>query len=214
MLELVAMTVALPLYRIRAVSPGAHKIPLRGPLIVIANHHAWFDPLWLGRVIPRSVTPMMSSKYFDLPVINFLMRKVVRTIRVESSHYRHEAPELDEAVRRLDAGECLMIFPEGGVRRREDKLLQNFQQGVWRILRERPHTPVVACWIEGSWGSFWSHRHGPVGRNKPFDILRKITIAVGKPEILPPDLLADGPKTRHYLREKVLVMREFVAETE
>jgi 1-acyl-sn-glycerol-3-phosphate acyltransferase len=214
LLELVATTIALPLYRFRAVGPGAHTIPRHGPLIIIANHAAWFDPLWLGRIVPRAVTPMMSSKYFDLPVISFLMRKVVRTIRVQDSHYRQEAPELDEAVQRLDAGECLMIFPEGRVRRHEERLLENFQQGVWRILRERPQTPVVACWIEGSWGSFWSHRYGPVGRNKPFDFLRRITIAVGRPEILPPDLLADHRKTRHYLRERVLSLRAFAAKAE
>ena len=74
---------------------------------------------------------MMSSKYYDLPIISFLMRNVIGAIRVQDSDYRHTAPELDEAVRRLDRGECVMIFPEGSLRRAEHHLLRNFHQGIW-----------------------------------------------------------------------------------
>jgi 1-acyl-sn-glycerol-3-phosphate acyltransferase len=142
------------------------------------------------------------------------MRKVIRAIRVQDSPYRQTAPELDEAVRRLDLGECVMIFPEGWLRRTEHQLLRNFHQGVWRILRQRPHTPVVAFWIEGGWGSWWSHRYAPVFKGKPFDLLRKITIAVAEPEILSAEMLADHRRTRHYLKEKVLALRGYVPNAE
>jgi 1-acyl-sn-glycerol-3-phosphate acyltransferase len=206
--------VAIVMYRFPQVGPGVGKFPRHGPVVVIANHAAWLDPFWLGKVIPRPITPMMSSKFYDLPVISFLMRRVIRAIRVQDSAYRQSAPELDEAVRRLDQGECVMIFPEGWLRRREDQLIRHFHQGVWRILRERPHTPVVAFWIEGGWGSWWSHRYAPVFKGKSFDILRKITLAVSEPEILSAEILADQRKTRHYLKEKVFALRAFVPNAE
>jgi hypothetical protein len=102
--EWLELTVALPaffLYRIRHGGPGRDWIPWRGPLLVIANHAAWFDPLWLGKVIPRRLTPMMTSHFYDLPALYWLMRYVLRVIRVEEAHARREAPELDEAVKRL-----------------------------------------------------------------------------------------------------------------
>jgi 1-acyl-sn-glycerol-3-phosphate acyltransferase len=213
-LELLLALIAVVLYRFRSVGPGVGKIPRNGPLLVIANHAAWLDPFWLGKVIPRPITPMMSSKFYDLPIIRFLMRKMVRAIRVVDSNYRHNAPELDEAVRRLDEGECVVIFPEGWLRRREEHVIRNFGQGVWRILRERPSTPVVSFWIEGGWGSWWSHRHGPIGRGKWFDILRKITLSIGEPEVLSAELLADHRKTRHYLRDKVFGLRALVPDAE
>jgi 1-acyl-sn-glycerol-3-phosphate acyltransferase len=143
------------LYRIRHGGPGRAWIPWRGPLLVIANHAAWFDPLWLGKVIPRRLTPMMTSHFYDLPALYWLMRYVLRVIRVEEVHARREAPELDEAVKRLASGECVVIFPEGRLRREEDRMLAPFQRGVWYILQKSPDTPVVPCWIEGKLGKLF-----------------------------------------------------------
>jgi 1-acyl-sn-glycerol-3-phosphate acyltransferase len=205
--ELSLAILLLPLYRFRLLGPGVGHFPLRGPVIVVANHVAWMDPLWLGKVIPQKLTPLMASKFYDLPILRWLMTRVVRAIRVAESTYRQDAPELEEAVARLDAGECVVLFPEGSLRRDEEKLLRPFRQGVWRILQQRPQTPVVACWIEGGWGSYFSHRNGPPGRGKPFDWFRRITIVMGQPEVLPADLLADQRKTRHYLTDQVRELR-------
>ena len=70
------------MYRIRARGPGRFEIPLSGPLLIIANHTAWFDPLWLAKVLPRRLTPMMTSKFFDLPILHWLMRNVAGAIRL------------------------------------------------------------------------------------------------------------------------------------
>lgn len=209
-LELPASLVVLPLYRIRGCGPGAGNVPVRGPLIIVANHSAWFDPLWLAKVIPRPLIALMGSGFYDVPVLRFVMRHIVRAVRIEESKYRHEVPELDEAVRRLDRGECLMLFPEGHLRLEEDVLLRPFRQGIWRILQLRPDTPVVPCWIEGGWGSFVSRRYGPPGRGKPFDRLRPITVVIGKPERLSPEILAEHRTTRRYLMDRVLALRQYL----
>src|SRR5262249_54706728 len=76
-----------PLYRIRGHGPGLDRFPQRGPLLVLANHSAWFDPFWLGKVLPRRIVPMMTSIFYDLPVIHWLMRHVVRAIRVPAATF-------------------------------------------------------------------------------------------------------------------------------
>ena len=196
-----------PMYRIRAHGPGIKVFPLAGPLLVVANHSAWFDPIWLAKVLPRRLIPMMTSFFYDLPVMRWLMVHVAHAIRVQASTFRREVPELKEAVAVLDRGECLVIFPEGAMRKSADRPLRQFGQGVWHILRERPATPVVICWIEGGWGSYFSYCNGPPTKNKPFDFRRRIDVAVTPPRVLPSDLLENQKTTRSFLMQACLEAR-------
>jgi 1-acyl-sn-glycerol-3-phosphate acyltransferase len=199
-----------PLYKIRGRGPGIAHFPAAGPVLVVANHAAYVDPFFLGKVVPREITPMMTSLFYDLPGLRFLMKYVVHAIRVQASTYRREAPELQEAIAALDRGECVVIFPEGSLRRSDAKPLRTFGQGVWHILHERPQTPVVACWIEGGWGSFFSYWHGPPARNKRLDLRRRIRVAVCEAQFLKPDILTELRTTRAYLRSLCLSARRYL----
>lgn len=209
-LEQILEILLWPVFRIRGYGPGLEKVPLRGPLLVIANHAAYFDPLWLAKVLPRRLTPMMTSDFFDRPGLHFLMTRITHTIRVQSARFRRKAPELAEAVARLDKGECVLLFPEGWVRRKVEVPLRPFGQGIWHILTQRPETPVVPCWIEGGWGSYTSHAGGPPLTNKRPDFWRPIRIAVGEPIIVDPAYLADQRVTRQYLWHVCLETRKYL----
>ena len=123
------------------------------------------------------------------------------SIRVQTATFRREAPELDEAIAALDRGQCVVIFPEGRLRRTPELRVRPFGRGVWHILHERPQTPVVVCWIEGGWGSFFSYAGGPPTKNKRLDWWRSIDVAISEPQILGPELLDDVRGTRDHLRE-------------
>lgn len=198
------------MYRFRAAGPGLDKFPLQGPVIVVANHSAYMDPMWLAKVLPRSMIAMMTSVFFDHWLMRWSMIYLFDAIRVEYSGFRRDVPELKTAVAALDAGKCLVLFPEGRLRRTEEQPLKLFGQGVWHILRERPETPVVVCWIEGGWGCFFSYYRGLPMKNKPLDFRRPLGIAVGEPHVLGPEILSDHRKTRQYLMEQCGQMREFL----
>jgi 1-acyl-sn-glycerol-3-phosphate acyltransferase len=149
----------------------------------------------------------MSAGFLDKPFLKWLCGSVYRAIRVPDEGFRRAAPEIDEAVAALKLGWAVMIFPEGWLRRREEQHLRRFANGVHRILSQCPNTPVVACWIEDGWGSCWSHKNGPPGKNKPIDILKRIRIGVSAPEVLSAELLADDNATRQYLMQAVLNAR-------
>jgi len=151
---------------------------------------------------------MMTSVFYDLPGLRWLMRHVVEAIRVQHSRYRREAPELQEAVAALDAGQCVIIFPEGSLRRDEARPLRQFGQGVWHILHQRPRTPVVVCWIEGGWGSYCSYYHGPPTKNKRLDWFRRIEVVVAEPQVLAPEILQDQRATRAFLMQQCLRTRQ------
>ncbi len=209
-LENVIECLVWPIYRIRAHGPGAGHMPVHGPLLVVCNHTAYADPFWVGKVVPRSIVPMMTSVFYDLPVLRWLMVHLVGAIRVEATGFRREAPELQEAVARLRKGECLVIFPEARLRTSQDVLLRPFGQGVWHILREVPETVVVVLWIEGGWGSWFSYFKGPPLKNKRFDFWRRIDVGIGEPGPLKPELLQDHRSTREYLHATCLACRQYL----
>jgi len=194
-------------YPVTASGPGLLTCPTRGPVLVLANHAAWLDPIWVAKVIPVQLRPMMISRFFDLPVIRFLMRRVFYAIRVPEVRFRREAPEVQDAIAALERGQNVLIFPEGWLKRKPDTTVRRFGQGIYHILREKPRTPVVACWIEGNWGSYMSFFNGPPTKNKKMDWLHRIRIGVSDPEVLPLELLHDGHQTRRHLMLAVLQAR-------
>jgi len=209
-IELLTESALVPMYRIRTCGPGKDHFPPRGPLLIIANHSSYLDPFWLGTIVPRHVRPMMTSTFYDLPVIHWLMVHVVQAIRVPAGTFRRDAPELRAAADALRRGECLLIFPEGQLRKKEEQILRHFGQGIWRILHEVPETPVLVVWIEGGWGSWTSYDKGPPLKNKPLDWRRRIDIALAEPRPLPAEVLADQRATRAYLMRACLECRRYL----
>ena len=205
--EMIAEWLLSPMYRIRQSGPGVGCIPARGPVLLIANHTTYFDPFWIAKFSPRQVRPLMISVFYDLPGVRWIMAHVVRAIRVPKAKFRREAPELKEAADELKRGGCVMLFPEAILRRTEDRLLRQFGQGVWHILKEVPQTAVVVFWIEGGWGSYASYKDGRPMKNKRLDFRRRIDIAIEKPQVLPPEMLADHRTTRRYLMRACLGAR-------
>jgi 1-acyl-sn-glycerol-3-phosphate acyltransferase len=196
-------------YRIRGGAPAAAEIPSSGPCIVIANHACWFDPLFLAKVIPRPITPMMTSRFYDLPVMRQLMISF-GVIPVTERKIKKETPEIGLAIAALERGECLVVFPEGYLRRTEEQPLRRFGRGLWQILQAHPNVPVFACWIEGGWGSFTSYWNGSPTKNKKLDYGRTVNVAVSPAAIVPAETLADHMETRYFLMNLVGAARGYL----
>lgn len=196
-----------PIYRVKGFGPGIAAMPWKGPALLIGNHAAWFDPLWLSKVASCPTTYMMTSKFYDIRFLAWLMRDVYGAIRVPDVHMRKEAPEIQEAIAALDRGESVVIFPEGWLRRKEEQELRRFGRGVWQILAARPDTPVFACWIEGNWGSCVSWKNGPPFKGKPLDFWRSIRISIIEPFTVDKATLESHMETRKRLMRSVLEAR-------
>jgi 1-acyl-sn-glycerol-3-phosphate acyltransferase len=208
--ELCCEMTFLILYAIRSSGPGVKTIPPFGPVLVIANHACWFDPLFVGKYIPRPITAMMTESFYRIWFLRPLLQQVYRVIVVRETHARREAPELQGAIEALRRGECVVMFPEGYLRRKEEMILRRFAQGVWRILSACPDTPVVSCWVEGGWESTFSWRNGPPWKDKPLDIRKPIRVGISVPEVVPRDILADQLATRIHLMNRVSAARAYI----
>jgi len=200
------------MYWVLGVGPGIAAMPQRGPCIVVANHSCWFDPVFLSKVLPRPITAMMTSRFYDKPVLHWLFKYVLHPIRVPDHAFRRQGmpEEIREGISALDRGECLVIFPEGALRRSDEQPLRRFGRGVWQILAARPDTPVYACWIEGGWGSYCSYFNGKPTKNKRPDFRRPIGVAVPDPIRLDAATLSDHLTTRIFLMNRVLESRKLL----
>lgn len=208
LVEVTAEVLFRTLYKLRTRGPGVKVVPPIGPCVVVANHACWFDPVFVAEFLPRPVTPIMTARFFNVWFLRPILKHVFRVIVVPETPLKRETPELEQAVAALDRGEVVVIFPEGYLRRKEEVPLRRFGQGVWHILNARPDTPVIACWVEGGWGSKFSYKDGPPGgKNKRMDFRRPIHLAVSVAEVVPPEVLADQLATRLHLMNRVAAMR-------
>ena len=99
---------------------GRERIPSESGLLVVCNHISFLDPPLLGVVMPRPVEFMTMAELFRKPWLARLLR-TVGCFPVDRSRIDHGAAR--EAIRRLRAGRCVVIFPEGGIRLTEQSVL-------------------------------------------------------------------------------------------
>jgi 1-acyl-sn-glycerol-3-phosphate acyltransferase len=209
--EFIQEWVHWPMYRFRSYGPGRYLVPTRGPVLVISNHGAYFDPLFLAKVLPLRLRAWMISTMFDKPFLKWLAGDVYGAVRVpDRPGFRRHMPEIDQAIAILKNGENMMIFPEAWLRRKEEQPIHRFAQGIYHILKACPTVVVLPAWVEDSWGSYLSYKNGPPTKGKPFDWFYRIRMGFGEPQVLPPELLEDHRATRRYLMERVLHCRTYL----
>lgn len=130
-------------FRIRIV--GRDRVPPGGGLLVVSNHISFADPPLLAVGLPRPVDFMTMIEIFRNPVMGALAR-ALGCFPVDRS--RADAGSAREAVRRLRAGHCVGIFPEGGIRLTKQSVLggdPSFKPGAGLIalMGGAPILPVV-----------------------------------------------------------------------
>ncbi|MFC1745127.1 lysophospholipid acyltransferase family protein [Candidatus Riflebacteria bacterium] len=84
---------------------------LEAPFIVAANHASYFDPVILGVVTGKKICWLAWYKFFDIPVIGFLMRWG-NAIPVDSTGSRRS---YQASIQVLNSGGIFGIFPEGAL---------------------------------------------------------------------------------------------------
>jgi 1-acyl-sn-glycerol-3-phosphate acyltransferase len=114
----VARSVVRPVMRhaLRWTIEGAHRIPVRGPVILASNHVSYLDPFVLAYLADRrhrKVRFLAKAELFDKPLLAFGLRRLGQ-IPVQRNTSA-AAASLDAAVAALRAGECVCVFPEGTI---------------------------------------------------------------------------------------------------
>jgi len=132
-------------HRVRIVGRAhvpAERIP--GPLIVVCNHTAGVDPLLVSSAVPFEVRWMMGG---DMMSPRF--RAIGAWTRVIPVNRKgRDVTSAREALRVLNEGGVVGVFPEGRLERPPGRLLP-FHSGVG-LLIARSGAPVMPIWITGT----------------------------------------------------------------
>jgi glycerol-3-phosphate dehydrogenase (NAD(P)+) len=137
----VVKTFILVYFRLRRL--GREHIP-DGGVVLAANHRSFLDPFAIGCCLPRPIYFLAKQEMFKNPILGWILNCMgAFPIRRGES----DAESMETALRLLDRGDAVVIFPEG-TRIKEGSLAEP-KRGVGRLALQSG-APVVPIAITGS----------------------------------------------------------------
>ncbi|MGH9838395.1 MAG: lysophospholipid acyltransferase family protein [Blastocatellia bacterium] len=124
---------------------GVENIPVDGAVIIAGNHPSYLDPLLVGLPIKRTIRFMAWDALFKVPVLGQIIR-AIGAFPVDIRKGKGESA-FREALRVLNEGDALGIFPEG--QRSEQAAMGELRTGVARLAIETG-APIVPVTIGGA----------------------------------------------------------------
>jgi len=123
---------------------GRRHVPRRGPVLILANHESFLDPIVLGVAIPRHVQQLARKTLFRNRFFGALLRSL-HAFPVDQEGVAKEG--LRKVLDFLRAGEAVVVFPEG--ERSFTGQIQPFKPGIHLLLR-RAQVPVIPVGVAGA----------------------------------------------------------------
>jgi 1-acyl-sn-glycerol-3-phosphate acyltransferase len=115
---------------------GLENIPSDGGVVIVANHVTVLDPVTLAHAIydgpHRTPSFLAKSELFKAPVVGFVLRKAGQIPVYRRT--RDAGNSLRDAESAAEAGECVVIYPEGTCTRDPEGWPMVAKTGVARLV--------------------------------------------------------------------------------
>ena len=121
-----------------------NPLPASGAAILVCNHISGLDPVLLQAASSRLIVWMMAKEYYDMKSMKWFF-KTVEAIPVARG--QRDTSSTRAAIRALEAGRVLGIFPEGKIETSRDLL--PFHIGV-AMIALRTGVPVYPAYLDGT----------------------------------------------------------------
>ena len=167
--RLVSAVLVFPLFRLlfRGRTLGNERVPMQGPVVVVANHGSHLDPPLLGHALGRPVAFMAKAELFGIPLLGPL-------IRACGAHPVKRGASDREAIRtataRLEDGWAIGVFLDGT--RQQDGRVNHPMPGA-ALLSARSGAPLLPVAIINS--------HRALGTGQSWPRLVPIQLRIGEP---------------------------------
>lgn len=134
---------------------GVHNIPRTGPVLLVANHQSFLDPVAIGLAAPRRLSYLARKSLFTNRYFGGLLR-AVNCVPIDQEGVGKEG--MQAILGRLKAGRAVLVFPEG--ERCGDGALHPLRPGI-SLLIKRAQAPIVAVGIAGAFQAWPRSRKLP-----------------------------------------------------
>lgn len=125
--------------------------PIQRQRIYFANHRSHGDFLLIWASLPSALRqrtrPVAASDYWlqgDLR--RYIANRVFRAVLIDRAARSGRADPVGQMAEALEAGDSLIIFPEGT--RNLGEALLPFKSGLYHLARAHPEVELVPVWIE------------------------------------------------------------------
>jgi 1-acyl-sn-glycerol-3-phosphate acyltransferase len=155
-------------YRLRVA--GREHWPAAGGGLVCSNHQSMFDPVLVGLTCDRRLNYLARNTLYK----NRLFAWLIDTLdAIPIDREGSGLAGLKETLKRLKAGELVLIFPEGT--RTRDGEVAHLKPGFCSVAR-RSRVPLIPVGIDGAYQA-WP-------RTSPWPTFGRMGVVIGEP-ILP-----------------------------
>jgi 1-acyl-sn-glycerol-3-phosphate acyltransferase len=135
---------------------GRRHVPRSGPVLIIANHQSFLDPVLIGLASPRHLSYLARKSLFRHPAFTRLIRSL-NAVPIDQDGVGKEG--LQTILKQLQEGRAVIVFPEG--ERTGDGRLQGLRPGIFLLIK-RVQAPIVPLGIAGA--------HDAWPRSRPFPV--------------------------------------------
>ena len=164
-LRVMARLFAVWFYGLRIV--GRENWPPSGGGLVCANHQSYVDPPLVGLTCPRRMNYLARDSLFRVPVL----AQVIHFLdAIPIDREGGGLAGLKETLRRLRAGELVLVFPEGT--RTRDGEVAPLKPGFIAVAR-RSRVPLIPVALDGAYQA-WP-------RTAPLPRLSRLVVVIGDP---------------------------------
>ena len=153
------------IFRLKII--GSENIPKTGSFVIVANHSSLLDGFVLISSVKPKVTFMSAAHLFKIPFVGNILRGV-GAIPVQGKG--SDIKLIKKAMKVLQAGGVLGIFPEGRITNEKDDFSAKAGAAYLAI---KADVPIIPMAIKGA------DKALPVGAK--FPKLNKIEVKIGKP---------------------------------
>ena len=123
---------------------GWKNVPRKGPVLLVANHQSFLDPIGVGLTACRELSYLARKSLFKKPLLDVYLKSVgCCPVDLEGVSKEGIRSTLDL----LSKGRAVLVFPEGT--RSEDGLMQDLKPGIQLLIR-KSNAIVVPVGIAGA----------------------------------------------------------------
>ena len=131
---------------------GRRNLPGSGPAVVVANHNSHLDVVTLMSLFPirllHRVRPVAAADHFLKPgPIGWMARTLLNIIPIDRTGESGAADVLRPVRESLEAGDIVIIFPEGT--RGEPEVMARFKRGTSLLAKTFPDVGFTPVYLHG-----------------------------------------------------------------